>query len=476
MKWLRKYLSIFFCGKERVRPFHLNGAFCGGQFGKRNKMNNLKLNATKIVKILQDAGHEAVFAGGCVRDMLLEIEPHDFDIATSALPDQVESLFKNTKAVGKAFGVILVRLDKIDFEVATFRSDGNYSDGRRPDSVSFTTMENDSDRRDFTVNSMFLDPIKEHLFDFNWGERDIENKVIRFVGDEKTRIQEDNLRLLRAVRFAVKFDFNFDFFTFKNIKFHAHLVKNVSPERIREELVKMFLINKPRRMMELLMSTGLMEHILPEVKEMDMSLHNLKFHPEGDVLEHTIIVMEKLVGRPLELQFAGLFHDIGKPSTMVMKEGQPTNHGHAEVGAEIAEEIMLRLKFSNKEIELVKNLVGGHMKMNQVRHFKKSTIKRYLALPYIEDLISLAVADAQASTGDMSQVDFIRDKLEEWEPEEIKPVPILTGKDLIGLGIKPGPIFKEILNEIETLQLEGIIVSVAEAIYHVMDIMKIKRG
>lgn len=432
-------------------------------------MTKQQESALVIIKTLLKAGHEAVFAGGAVRDMLLNTVPHDIDIATSATPDQVESIFESTKAVGKAFGVILVKYRNLEFEVATFRTDGIYSDGRRPDTVTFSSMHEDAKRRDFTVNAMFFDPIRNKVIDFVGGKDDIYYNKIKFVGNADERIKEDKLRLLRAVRFALKLDFDLDKFTFNSIRRNAHLVNDVAAERIKEELVKMILVGKPRRMFELLLDTGLMSQILPEVVEMVDSPQNPRYHPEGSVDKHVILVMEKLVGQSLELQLAGMFHDIGKPATLVMEDGQPTNKGHDKVSAEITERIMLRLKFSNDEIELVKDLIGSHMKHHIVKQFRKSTLKRYLGLPYIEDLILLNEADTLSASGDLEALQFIREKQLEWEPEVIHPVPLVTGKDLIKMGFKPGPIFGLILKDIEELQLEGTLEDTEAAIAFIIE-------
>jgi poly(A) polymerase len=428
--------------------------------------------ATKIVRHLKRNGHQAVFAGGCVRDMLLNITPHDYDIATSATPTQVESLFKNTKAVGKAFGVILVKFRGVDFEVATFRNDGDYTDGRRPDSVTFTSAVEDARRRDFTVNALFYDPVEKKVMDYTGGKSDIRNKLIRFVGNGENRIKEDHLRLLRAVRFALRLDFELEPFTFNDIRRHAKLVNKVAPERIREELVKMIEVGKPRQMIQLLFSTRLMHEILPEVAALKGSPQHPEFHPEGDVLEHTILVMEKLVNQRHEVQLAGMLHDVGKPVTLKFEDGRPTNKGHDAVGADMVEQLMLRLKFSNDEIGLTKNLVADHMRHHVVKQFRKSTLKRYLALPYIDELMLLNEADSLSASGNMEHIEYLREKMDEWEPEVIKPKPLVNGHDLIKLGFKPGPIFTTILDRVSDLQLEGEVTNRRQALKVVKDEFK----
>jgi len=425
--------------------------------------------AKRIVKILQRSGHQAVFAGGSVRDMLLGQEPHDYDIATSALPDQVEALFKNTKAVGKSFGVILVKFKSVDFEIATFRNDGNYSDGRRPDSVTFSSIIEDAFRRDFTVNALFYDPLKKIVIDYVNGLADLEYKTLRFVGSAQERIEEDNLRLLRAVRFSLKLNFEMASDTLSAVRLYSHLVQNIAAERIREELMKMLEAKQPRKMIQLLFSTQLIKYILPEIVALKDSLQDPQWHPEGDVLEHTIQVMEKLVDQPLLVQLAGFLHDIGKPKTQAIEDGRITNKGHDALSADMTEQIMFRLKFPNDEIELVKNLVADHMRLHIVKDFRKSTLKRYLALPYFKELMALNKADVLSASKDLTNYDYVMQKKSEWKPEEIKPIPLITGRDLISLSFKPGPIFSTILQEVEEQQLEGKLEDSRSAIKYVIE-------
>jgi poly(A) polymerase len=426
---------------------------------------NQQEKATAIVMKLQDNGHQAMFAGGCVRDKLLGLEQADIDIATSATPDQVLSLFKKTKAVGKSFGVVLVREGDNEFEVATFRKDGNYTDGRHPDAVEFSDMQSDAERRDFTINAIFYDPINGMTFDFVDGLSDIRKKLIRFVGDPNDRINEDNLRILRAIRFALKLDFNFTYETWKAIEDNDDKILNVSAERINEELMKMVALGKPRKMFDLLQASGLMIHILPEVMALRGCQQNPEYHREGDVSEHTIRVMENLRNERPILQLAGMLHDVGKPSTLSINEdGKIINHGHDKVGAEMVETIMKRLKFSNDDTDLVKNLTSDHMLHHFVRSMKKATVKKMMALPHFDDLLKLNEADIMAASGNISSLTYIKEKRETWKPEEIKPKPIISGAQLIGLGLKPGPLFKEILNTVVDLQLEGELTTEAEAI------------
>lgn len=423
--------------------------------------------ALHIVETLRNEGRYAVLAGGCVRDMLLGIKPKDYDIATKAYPDEVESLFPKTKAVGKAFGVVLVNIEDTDFEVATFRSDGEYLDGRRPSKVHFSSIEEDANRRDFTVNALFYDPLDKKVIDFVGGREDLKNKVLRFVGNAEDRIKEDKLRMLRFVRFALRLGFEMDHDSFMTVRKHAHEIFQVSPERIREELMKMLEVGKPREMVQLLMQTHLMELILPEVAALESCEQDEIWHPEGDVLTHTIMVMENLKDEHPLLQLAAMFHDIGKPATKEERDGRITNRGHASVGRELAEKRMKELKFSNEEIELVTSLVHHHMKGHVAPHMRKSNLKRLLAQPWAEELVKLAMADQEGSHGDTDGAEFLKEKFETWEPEEIKPEPLITGHDLMELGFKPGPIFSHILDAVSTEQLEGLLTSKFSAINYV---------
>jgi poly(A) polymerase len=423
-----------------------------------------KEKALHIVETLRNEGRYAVLAGGCVRDMLLGIKPKDYDIATEAYPDEVEALFPNTKAVGKAFGVVLVNIEGADFEVATFRSDGEYLDGRRPSTVHFSSIEEDAKRRDFTVNALFYDPLDDKVIDFVGGMADLENKVLRFVGDPEERIEEDKLRLLRFVRFLLKLKFQMDEKSFMAVRMNAPAIFKVSSERIREELMKMLEVGQPRKMVQLLMQTHLMELILPEVAALDGCEQDPIWHPEIDTLVHTIMVMENLKDEHPLLQLAAMFHDVGKPTTMEVRDGRITNRGHASVGKEMTEKRMRELKFSNDEIDLVASLVHHHMKGHVAPHMRKSKLKRLLAEPWAEMLIKLAMADQKASHGDTNGAEFLKEKFETWEPEEIKPEPLVNGHDLIELGFKPGPIFSKILDTVSDEQLEGNLNTREEAI------------
>jgi poly(A) polymerase len=442
-------------------------------------MNDYR-KAVKIIKKLQRRGYQAVFTGGWVRDSLLGRPSSDIDIATNATPDQVEKLFHRTKAVGKSFGVILVRIKDIDFEVATFRIDGNYSDGRRPDSVQFTSMEEDAKRRDFTVNAMFYDPRKKQYIDFVGGQKDLQARRIRFVGDPVQRITEDNLRLIRAIRFAVKLNSWIEPESMKAIRENSSKIANVASERIREEFMKMLELGDPRKMIDLLFESNLVDYIMPELKPMKDSKQNPYWHPEGPVLEHTILVMENLANEKPLLQFAALMHDIGKPATAKVEGNDPnkiSNHGHDDVGAKIALDIMTRLKFSNDEIDYVVNLVENHMKHQAVKDMRKSTLKRFMSQPYFDDLLKLNYADIRAASGDLTTIKFLEEQKSNWKPEEIKPkTSLVTGDDLIVMGLKPGPHFKELLTLVMDAQLEGTVKTKDEGLKLVQKVLDARNG
>lgn len=430
----------------------------------------MKNKALYIVKELRNAGYESVLAGGCVRDMLLGIEPHDYDIATNALPEVVEELFPKTIPIGKSFGVIVVMIENEPFEVATFRKDiyKKYRDGRHPDTVTFTSMKEDANRRDFTINALFYDPIEDKVIDYVNGQKDLKNKILRFVGDPIKRIDEDHLRMLRAVRFAARFDLSINSASKMAIKENAERIHDVSNERIQDELTKLLRIGKPRIAIELLEETNLLKEVLPEVEAMRNVEQNPEWHPEGDVLNHTIIMMEKLFENTEnprdELIWAALLHDIGKPATFTVEDGKIRNHAHEFVGAEMAKEFMKNLKFSNKFTEDVYWLIHDHMRIKKATKMRKSKLKKLLAQENLKELMSLAYADSLSSTKMTEWHEYILEKINEFEPEEIKPKQLVNGHDLIRLGFKPGPIFKEILEEIVELQLEEKINTREEAL------------
>ncbi|HRY86225.1 MAG TPA: CCA tRNA nucleotidyltransferase [Candidatus Omnitrophota bacterium] len=383
-------------------------------------------------------------------------KPDDFDIATTAKPEEVEKLFRKTIPVGKQFGVMIVVDEEIPFEVATFRCEGGYRDGRHPSSVSFTQPEEDAKRRDFTVNGMFYDPFAGKVIDFVGGMADLPRKLIKAIGDPAARFEEDKLRLLRAVRFASTLGFEIEKKTWEALRGKASEIRAVSPERIREELVKIFTRTGAARGLTLLSESGLMKEILPEVEAMRGVKQPENFHPEGDVYEHTRLLLENL--RPpvsTILAFSALFHDIGKPKTSAIRKGRLTFYEHSEEGAKIASEIMRRLRFSNEEIDGVAECVANHMKFMDVQKMRAGKLKQFISRPYFKEEMELHRVDCVASHGMLDNLTFLEGKLKEYANEELKPKPLISGTDLIELGMKPGPAMKPILEELYELQLEG---------------------
>lgn len=421
-------------------------------------MNQLLQTAQDIANTLSAAGHTCYFAGGCVRDKLLGTEPKDYDIATSATPDQVLKLFPHADPIGAHFGVILVKHSGFGFEVATFRTDGSYADGRRPDSVTFSTPEEDASRRDFTVNGLFLNPATNELTDFVNGQVDITNKVIRAIGDPNERFAEDALRLMRAIRFATILNFEIEAETWRAIKTNAHLVRNIATERIQGEFSQILLTTRRAHGLDLLVESGLIQHFLPEVLDLIGCEQPPQFHPEGDVYVHTRMMLDMLQGEvTIELALAVLLHDIGKPATYSYDpdEDRIRFSGHDSLGAEMAENILRRLKYSNKTIEHVCAMVANHMNFMNVRFMKKSKVKRFMARPTYELEMELHRVDCASSNGITENYDFLRDKEHEFAAEPLIPQPLVSGKDLISLGYEPGPRFKQILQETQNEQLEG---------------------
>mgnify|MGYP002402906800 FL=1 len=413
--------------------------------------------ARRIVEVLRSAGHEAYYAGGCVRDLLLGKAAHDYDIATSARPDEVTALFPRTVAVGAHFGVIMVIEENKPFEVATFRNDGNYGDGRRPDSVTFATAEEDAQRRDFTINGLFLDPVSNEVIDFVGGRRDLEAHVIRAIGDPALRFNEDKLRVLRGVRFAAALGFKIEPATWEAIRAFAGEVPVVSAERIRDELSRIFLHPNRVRGFDLLDASGLLRILLPEVDVLKGCVQPPEFHPEGDVFVHTRLMLELLPEKvSLPLVLAVLFHDLGKPPTFQRDEtGRIRFNGHEYVSAQLTREIMTRLRFSNAEIEATEAIVRNHMAFKDVQKMRVAKLKRFLARETIDDELELHRVDCTSSHGMLDNYEFLLAKREEFANEPLIPPPLVTGHDLIALGWKPGPIFKRALDAVETLQLEG---------------------
>ena len=427
----------------------------------------LKAAATDIARRLQEAGHTAYFAGGCVRDELLGLDPHDYDIATSAKPAEVQKLFPHTQAVGAHFGVILVMEHGRAFEVATFRSDHEYIDGRRPEMVTFSTPEEDAARRDFTINGMFHDPVADKFIDFVGGQDDLKSKTLRAIGDPVARFREDKLRLLRAVRFAARFGYEIDPATWGAIKTHAADIHAVSAERIREELVK--ILAHPNRVhgFDLLDQSGLLKEILPEIEKLKGCEQPAQFHPEGDVFVHTRAMLELLApDAPVGVVLSVLFHDIGKPPTFRYHadEDRIRFSGHDRVGASMTEKLMARLRFSRDDIDRVAEAVRQHMVFKDVQNMRTAKLKRFMAREGFEEELELHRVDCQSSHGALDNYDFLKAKAEEFANEPLIPPPLVTGHDLMALGWKPGPHFGPILEAVQTAQLEGTLTTTEEAI------------
>jgi len=456
-----------------------------------------KQHVVRIVETLREHGHQAYLVGGCVRDLLLGREPADYDVATSATPDEVMRIFPETYSVGAQFGVVLVPVQEeqlqvprlrpnfaersSDFarddkglrvsenatgaaasranavEVATFRSDIGYSDGRHPDEVRFSKDPGeDVQRRDFTINGLLLDPISNQVLDYVGGQEDLAAKIIRAIGDPELRFAEDKLRMLRAVRFAARFGYAIEPKTFAAIQKLAPQMHQVSRERVREELTKMLTEGRARQAFLLLDETGLLREVLPEIEAMKGVEQPPQFHPEGDVFVHTLLLLEKLPQPcPAALAWGALLHDVGKPPTFRVAPDRIRFDGHVDVGVKMAEEICHRLRFSNDDTEQILALIANHMRFAHVMQMNQSTLKRFFRMPHFEEHLELHRLDCQASHGNLALYNFAREKLASMPAEVIQPAPLVTGKDLIAAGYEPGPKFKEILGAVEDGQLEG---------------------
>jgi poly(A) polymerase len=425
-------------------------------------MNHLREKAVEVIQVLRKAGFRAYWAGGCVRDLVMGHEPQDYDIATDARPELVMTLFPKTVPIGVSFGVVKVLTNESEFEVATFRSDGRYLDGRHPVDVHYSGDREDAARRDFTINGMFYDPVKKEIIDYVDGQRDIKAGLIRAIGNPRERFEEDKLRLLRAVRFASRFNYGIEPQTYEAIKERAGEIVQVSAERIRDELKKMLTGPNPSGSLSLLLETGLVKPILPEVTAMAGVEQPKEFHPEGDVLTHTLLLLKNLDRPSFELALAALLHDIGKPPTFSIRDRIRFDN-HCEVGARMAGAICGRLRLSNEQTELVVELVRDHLRFKDVQQMRESTLKRFLRRPGFQEHLELHRLDCLASHGDLTLWEFCNKKLAEIGPEEMRPERLLTGDDLIRTGYSPGPLFSKILTRLEDAQLEGRIKSRAEA-------------
>jgi poly(A) polymerase len=420
--------------------------------------DSLSLVATKLVRRLRESGFIAYFAGGCVRDALLRKQPKDIDIATDAEPDEVQKLFARTVAVGAKFGVVRVLEAGLDFEVATFRSDGVYLDGRRPVSVTFSSPEEDAKRRDFTINGMFYDPVTDQVVDFVGGKSDLEHRLVRAIGDPTERFSEDHLRLLRAVRFAAALDFGIEPATWKAVTEKANHIRTVSQERIRDELMKIMADPHRVRGLDLLDQSGLLKNILPEVSRMHDCEQPPQFHPEGDVYVHTRLMLSLLPADVSpSLALSVLLHDIGKPVTYSFDEidQRIRFNGHDQVGADMAAEILSRFRFSNEEIATVVEAIRNHMVFKDTPNMRPARLRRFMGRQNFPLELELHRVDCLGSHGDLQTYDLLINKQKEFENEPIIPPPLVTGRDLIALGLKPGPRFGEILEAVQTAQLDG---------------------
>jgi poly(A) polymerase len=450
-----------------------------------------KVHAISIVRILRDRSHQAYLVGGCVRDLLLGRDPADYDVATNATPDEVMRIFPETYAVGAQFGVVLVPIPESEkhhsaderssnschseralaqegpvfpghqhqssVEVATFRCDVGYSDGRHPTEVRFSgDPREDVQRRDFTINGLLLDPLSNQVLDYVGGQTDLEAKIIRAIGIPTRRFAEDKLRMLRAVRFAARFEYAIEASTFAAVQQLAPQVHQVSRERVRDELTRMLTEGHARRAFELLDKTGLLHEILPEIEAMKGVEQPPEFHPEGDVFVHTLLLLEKLPHPcSVTLAWGALLHDVGKPPTFRRAPDRIRFDDHVDVGVKMAQAICRRLRFSNDETEQILALVENHMRFGDVERMKSSTFKRFIRLPRFDQHLELHRLDCESSHRSLRLYDFTRQKMAKLPPEAVRPNPLISGDDLIAAEYEPGPLFKEILRAVEDAQLDG---------------------
>jgi poly(A) polymerase len=433
-------------------------------------MMDIRQYAENIIRTLRERNYQAYLVGGCVRDLLLGRVPTDFDVATDATPEEVMRIFPQTFAVGAQFGVVLVPAPaentEVDssskesakaVEVATFRSDIGYADGRHPDQVRYSKdPKEDVQRRDFTINGLLLDPLSKEVLDFVGGRKDLEAGIVRTIGDPAQRFAEDKLRMLRAVRFAARFGYEIEPATFAAIMRLASGINQVSRERVREELSKMLTEGHASDAFRLLEKSRLLHEVLPEVEKMKGVKQPAEFHPEGDVFVHTMLLLDRLPQPcPVTLAWGALLHDVGKPATFRVAPDRIRFDGHVEVGVTMAAEICRRLRFSNEDTEQILALVENHMRFGQVTRMKESTLKKFLRMPRFEEHLEMHRLDCLASHGDLTSYDYSREKLASIPADKMRPRPLLTGTDLISAGYTPGPPFKRILSTVEDMQLEG---------------------
>lgn len=421
-------------------------------------MSLLKDHALEVIRTLHQSGFHAFLAGGCVRDLLLGREPADYDVATDATPDDVMRIFPKTYGVGARFGVVLVAVNENEaVEVATFRSDMGYSDGRHPDEVRFTrNPQEDVQRRDFTINGLLMDPLTGEVLDYVGGRKDLDAGIIRTIGDPEKRFAEDKLRMLRAVRFAARFGYILERGTMEAIQKLAPQISQVSAERVRDELTKMLTEGRARLAFFMLYASRLMREVLPEIAAMKGVEQPPEFHPEGDVFIHTLLLLDNLP-HPCTptLAWGALLHDVGKPPTFRRAPDRIRFDDHVDVGVKIAEGICQRLHFSNEETAQIIALVDNHMRFAQADRMNESTLKKFMRLPRFEEHLELHRLDCAASHGNLESYNFVKDKLASIPPEVMRPAPLVTGADLIAAGYEPGPRFRQILEAVEDGQLEN---------------------
>jgi poly(A) polymerase len=421
-------------------------------------------SAVFIIRRLRREGYEAYLAGGCVRDMLLKKEPQDYDIATAARPEDIQRIFPDTIPVGAQFGVILVLIDGAPFEVASFRHDGPYLDGRHPSHVRYGSLEEDVRRRDFTINGMIYDPVDDRVIDLVDGQKDLERRTIRAIGNPHARFEEDRLRMIRALRFAASLKFDIDPATFEAIRQAAATITQISWERIGDEVTRILTEGGARRGFELLDESGLLAALLPEIVAMKTTAQSPDYHPEGDVFKHTMLLLSHLDAPSETLAYGCLLHDIAKPVCIRQEANRITFYGHTEQGAAMAEEILKRLKRGRAVWDRVAYLVRNHLRPVQAPQMRLSTLKRFLREDGIDELLELARIDALSSSGDLQYYRFCTERLAELKDEEIRPEPLLRGGDLIEMGFKPGPLFAQILRQVEDAQLGGELATRADAL------------
>src|SRR5579871_6555495 len=420
--------------------------------------------ARAIISTLRRSGYQAYLVGGCVRDLLLGCHPKDFDVSTDAPPHRLLTLFPNSGQVGAHFGVVLVREGSYHVEVATFRSEHDYNDGRRPSNVEFETDPRaDVLRRDFTINGLMMDPETGNVLDYVGGRADLAARVIRAIGDPEIRFREDHLRLLRAVRFAARLRFAIEPATFEAIQRNHSLIRTVSAERVREELVRILTEGGARRGFELLDQTKLLDELLPEIAAMKGVEQPPAFHPEGDVWIHTLLLLEKLGCASPTLSWGALLHDVGKPPTFRIAD-RIRFDGHVEEGVRLAHGILARLRFSNEQTTQIEALIAQHMRFKDVPKMRESTLKRFLRLNDFAEHLELHRLDCLSSNRNLETYRMVRAKLVELGAEALQPKPLLSGRDLIAAGYPPGPLFGKMLAAAEDAQLESRVFTKDEAL------------